>query len=156
MKLSPREHTISLAALNSLIKMGEYQSPPSPKGAIRPKIRQRLAWRYKNGKRGAELLEGVSPPPLWKKDPWWCQSQGCSSSLADLKLMHPCDQIVIGRRVVHDQVQLADTWVPRACTASLGAQPVAVAIKWITELYADATRSTPIGGFASPSNCVRP
>ena len=67
--------------------------------------------------------------------------------------MHPCDQIVIGRRVVHDQVQLADTWVPRACTASLGAQPVAVAIKWITELYADATRSTPIGGFVSPTLC---
>ena len=69
MKLSPREHTISLAALNSLIKMGEYQSPPSPKGAIRPKIRQRLAWRYKNGKRGAELLKGVSLPSAMEERP---------------------------------------------------------------------------------------
>ena len=59
---------------------------------------------------GAVQGEGDSrKPPLrcGKKAPWWCQSQGCSSSLADLKLMHPCDQVVIGRRVVHDQVQLA-------------------------------------------------
>ena len=52
--------------------------------------------------------EAAEPPLLdGKKAPWWCQFQGCSSSLADLRLMHPCDQVVIGRCVVHDQVQLA-------------------------------------------------
>ena len=52
---------------------------------------------------------GSRKPPLrcGKKDRWWCQSQGCSSSLADLKLMHPCDQGVISARGVNVQVQLA-------------------------------------------------
>ncbi|MCB4423229.1 hypothetical protein FZZ91_10350 [Synechococcus sp. HB1133] len=53
---------------------------------------------------------GSRKPPLrcGKKAPWWCQSQGCSSSLADLKLMHLCDQMVISTLGVDDQVQLAD------------------------------------------------
>ena len=61
--------------------------------------------------RGSGQGEGGSrKPPLrcGKKDPWWCQSQGCSSSLADLKLMHLCDQMVISTLGVDDQVQLAD------------------------------------------------
>ena len=46
---------------------------------------------------------GSRKPPLrcGKKDPWWCQSQGLST-LADLKLMHLCDQVVISARGVDD------------------------------------------------------
>ena len=51
---------------------------------------------------------GSCKPPLrcGKKNPWWCQSQGLST-LAKLKLMHLCDQIVISARGVDDKVQLA-------------------------------------------------
>jgi len=53
--------------------------------------------------------EGSSrKPPLrcGKKNPWWCQSQGLNT-LANLKLMHLCDQVVISARGVDDKVQLA-------------------------------------------------
>ena len=51
---------------------------------------------------------GSCKPPLrcGKKNPWWCQSQGLST-LANLKLMHLCDQVVISARGVDDKVQLA-------------------------------------------------
>ena len=46
---------------------------------------------------------GSRKPPLrsGKKNPWWCQYQGLST-LADLKLMHLCDQVVISARGVDD------------------------------------------------------
>ena len=59
-----------------------------------------MRFQGEGGSRKPPLLDG-------KKAPWWCQFQGCSSSLADLKLMQPCDQGVISARGVDVQVQLA-------------------------------------------------
>ena len=43
------------------------------------------------------------PSAAARKTPGGVSPRG-AALLADLKLMHPRDQVVIGRRVVHDQV----------------------------------------------------
>ena len=83
-----------------------------------------FVWQAQGGSAAREKEAAVSKPPLrcGKKDPWWCQSQGLST-LADLKLMHLCDQVVISARGVDDKVQLAgSTRFARKKCSSYGAK----------------------------------